>query len=107
MIVSSLNILPEVEGTKTLGAIFSQYTSGVNIVKDITGGIKAILGKRTSHYESDIKKAREEVLKDLTEQAEKLGGKAILGLNFQYSQLVDSNITIITIYGTGTVVSFD
>lgn len=106
MKLSTLNTLPEATTVETIQPIFSQYSTGINILKDIQGGIKALLGKRTSHYEADIENARSKVLEDLTKQAETLGGNAILGVSFQYSQLVDTNITILTVYGTGTVVSY-
>ncbi|MHC5375647.1 heavy metal-binding domain-containing protein [Enterococcus sp. LJL120] len=104
MKISTLNVMPEFESISTISPVFSQYTAGVNILKDITGGVKAILGKRTTNYEIDIQKAREAVLKDLENQAEALNADALIGVQFQYSQIIDSNITLMTVYGSGTAI---
>lgn len=107
MKISTLEHLPEHQAVTTISAVFSQYTAGVNILKDITGGVKALMGKRTQNYELDIKKARETVLRDLIKQTEELGGDALIGVEFQYSQLTDSNITLITVCGSGTAVKIE
>ncbi|ATU71339.1 hypothetical protein CT113_13885 [Levilactobacillus brevis] len=104
MLISTLDQLPEEKNVETVTAIFSEYTAGINVFKDVTGGVKALLGKRTDNYEKDIIKARQTVLDDLVKQAEKHGANAILSLTFQYDQLTDSNITLITVYGSATAV---
>ena len=104
MKISTLNVIPEFNKIKIISPVFSQYTAGVNILKDLSGGIKALMGKRTTNYEADIKKARDIVLKNLKEQAEAMEADGLIGIQFQYSQIVDGGITLLTVCGSGTAI---
>lgn len=104
MKISTVNTIPEFKDISIIEPIFSEYVSGINVLKDLSGSIKALIGKRTTSYEKDIIKARQIVLEDLKEKAITLKADGIIGLQFQYSQIVDNNISLIIVYGSGTAI---
>jgi uncharacterized protein YbjQ (UPF0145 family) len=93
---------PAVEGRPVeeyLDVVSAQAIMGVNIGKDITAGIRNIVGGRSKSYEGEISKAVDEVMGELTAAAEKLGADAILSIDIDY-ETVGSNMLMVAASGT-------
>jgi uncharacterized protein YbjQ (UPF0145 family) len=93
---------PAVEGRPVeeyLDVVSAQAIMGVNIGKDITAGIRNIVGGRSKSYEGEISKAVDEVMGELRAAAEKLGADAILSIDIDY-ETVGSNMLMVAASGT-------
>lgn len=93
---------PAVDGRSVshyLGVVSAQAIMGVNIGKDITAGLRNIVGGRSGAYEGEIAKAVEQVSGELQAHAEQLGADAILSIDFDY-ETVGNNMLMVAASGT-------
>jgi uncharacterized protein YbjQ (UPF0145 family) len=98
---------PAVEGRPIrdyLDVVSAQAILGLNIGKDITAGIRNIVGGRSKSYEGEIAKAVGEVMDELTVGAESLGADAIVSIDIDYES-VGSNMLMVAASGTAVKLS--
>ncbi|MCX7933054.1 MAG: heavy metal-binding domain-containing protein [Rhodovarius sp.] len=74
-----------------LGVVFGDAVLGVNIFKDLLGGLRDLIGGRSATWERELGRARDAALANLTEQARALGADAVVGLDLDYEVLGGSN----------------
>ncbi|AGB31929.1 hypothetical protein C488_06390 [Natrinema pellirubrum DSM 15624] len=73
--------------TEYCGVVSGEAIIGANVVSDIAGGIRDIVGGRSGSYEKKIKQGREEALKDLRAEAAELDADAVVGVGFDYEEM--------------------
>jgi len=81
---------PSIEGyeiVEYLGLVTGEAILGANIFKDFFAGIRDIVGGRSAAYEQELRKARDIALQEMTEEAERLGANAVLGVDLDYETL--------------------
>lgn len=71
--------------------------------RDITAGLRGIVGGEITEYTKLMAEAREEAIYRMEEEAEKMGANAILDTRFMTS-MVMSGAAEILVYGTAVVV---
>lgn len=92
---------------ETKAAIFSEQVRSVNLLKDALSGLKSMFGGKSSAYEQEYRLGREGAIQELEAQAHRLGGNGIVGLRLNYSQLINSDIMLIVVTASGTVVKLE
>ncbi|MFA5244149.1 MAG: heavy metal-binding domain-containing protein [Pedobacter sp.] len=103
MIVTTTN---EIEGKKVakyLGIVSGEAIIGANIVKDFFAGIRDIVGGRSGSYEEGLREAKEIALREMQEQAFRIGANAILAVDLDYETL-GSNGSMLMVSASGTAV---
>jgi uncharacterized protein YbjQ (UPF0145 family) len=85
--------------SRYLGVVSAQAIMGVNIGKDITAGLRNIVGGRSGAYEGEIAKAVAQVTQELQAAGEGLGADAIVGIDFDY-ETVGNNMLMVAASGT-------
>ena len=70
----------------------------------LAAGLEAIVGGASSAYISELKKARDEALNDLVNSAKALGANAVVGLDFETSEILKG---FIVVTATGTAVEVE
>jgi uncharacterized protein YbjQ (UPF0145 family) len=93
---------PGVEGrsvTQYLDVVSAQAIMGVHIGKDLTAGLRNIVGGRSKSYEGEIAKAVADVMEELKVGAEQLGADAILSIDIDY-ETVGNNMLMVAASGT-------
>ena len=65
----------------------------------IISGIEALVGGRGSVYLEELDKARREVLDELERKARMMGANAVIGIDFETTEMLEGFI-MITAYGT-------
>jgi len=91
---------------KRIGVVSAQCVYGLNIMKDIFGFIRDIVGGRIDSIESGLDKANAIVIKELKEKAISSGGDAIIAVKIEHTYNNASNGSILSVFATGTVVKF-
>lgn len=100
---------PSIEGKtvkKYIGIVSGEGLVGANIYKDVFSGVRDVVGGRTSNYEREIKLARDKAIKNMEEDAEKLGANAILNVRIKYSNLGGTMGNTILVSISGTAVEY-
>ncbi len=96
--ITTTNNLDGYEVVEYLGIVTGEAVSGINMFRDIGAGLRNVFGGRSAGYESEMARAREEVLREMSQRAEELGANAIIGANVGYETFAEMIMT--TAYGT-------
>lgn len=88
---------------KTLGMVKGSTIRARHIGRDITAGLRSIVGGEISEYTKLMAEAREEAINRMVEQAEGMGANAILDTRFVTS-MVMSGASELLVYGTAVTV---
>ena len=81
------------------GLVTGETIIGANIVKDFFAGITDIVGGRSGSYERVLKEAKEEALREMSNQAIALGANAVIGIDLDY-ETIGSSMLMVTAAGT-------
>lgn len=99
---------PSVEGRQVVeykGIVFGEVISGVNVFKDFAAGLSNFFGGRSSSYEEELMRAREEALREMEQRASEKGANAVVGVDIDYEVLgADNGMLMVTASGTAVVV---
>ncbi|MBC7759467.1 MAG: heavy metal-binding domain-containing protein [Phormidesmis sp. FL-bin-119] len=103
MIVTTTNNIEGKKVVKYLGIVSGEAIIGANIVKDFFAGIRDIVGGRSGSYEEGLREAKDIALREMQEQAFRLGANAILAVDLDYETL-GSNGSMLMVSSSGTAV---
>jgi len=105
MILTTTNTLETHTIKEYLGIVSGETIIGANIFKDFFAGIRDIVGGRSGSYESVLREAKEIALKEMEEQAQKLGASAIIGIDLDY-ETVGAKGGMLMVTASGTAIKF-
>jgi uncharacterized protein YbjQ (UPF0145 family) len=105
MIVSTTNTLETNEVKQYLGIVTGETIIGANLFKDIFAGIRDIVGGRSGSYEKVLREAKDTALKEMEDQATRLGADAIIGVDLDY-ETVGASSGMLMVTASGTAVKF-
>ena len=99
---------PALEGhriTKYLGLVSGEAILGANIFRDLFAGIRDIVGGRSAAYEQELRKAKEIALGEMEQEAQRLGGNAVVGVDLDYETIaMGSGGGMLMVSASGTAV---
>jgi uncharacterized protein YbjQ (UPF0145 family) len=104
-----LSTTPTIEGRKIReykGVVTGEAILGANVFRDLFAGIRDIVGGRAGAYEKVLKDARDTALQELGEEARRLGGNAVVGIDLDY-EVLGSNGSMLMVSASGTAVVID
>ena len=99
MLLTTTDEVEERETTKTLGMVQGSIIRSRHVGVDILAGLKTIIGGEVRGYSKMIAATRQEALERMTEEAEKLGADAVVGIRFTTSTVMQGASEILA-YGT-------
>ena len=103
MIYATTSTLQGREVEAYLGIVFGDAVLGVNVFKDLLGGLRDLVGGRSGTYERELGAARDTAMQNLTMQAQSLGADAILGIDMDY-EVLGANNGMLMVTASGTAV---
>ena len=103
MIVTTTNTIETHPVKQYLGIVTGETIIGANIFKDFFAGIRDIVGGRSGSYERVLREAKNTALKEMQEEATKLGATAIVGVDLDY-ETVGKNGGMLMVTASGTAV---
>ena len=101
---------PSLEGrriTKYLGLVSGEAILGANIFRDFFAGIRDIVGGRSAAYEEELRKAKTIALEEMQQEAQRLGGNAVVGVDLDYETISTGSgggMLMVSASGTAVVV---
>ena len=97
-------VVPNGEGArveKYLGVVNGEAIIGANIFRDMFSTVRDVVGGRAGGYERALSGARDAALKDMMEAARELGADGIVGIDFDYEVLGETNgMMMVAVSGT-------
>jgi len=106
MLLSTTNSIEGKTITTYYGIVSGETIIGANIFKDIFAGIRDIIGGRSNSYEKVLRQAKETALKEMSEEAQKLGANAVIGIDIDY-ETVGSSGSMLMVTACGTAVFYE
>lgn len=105
MLLTTTSTLEGKEIIEYLGIVTGETIIGANIFKDFFAGIRDIVGGRSGSYEDVLRQAKETALREMSEQAERIGANAVIGVDLDY-ETVGSGGTMLMVTAAGTAVRY-
>ncbi len=91
-----------------VGIVTGEAILGANIFRDIFAGIRDIVGGRSAAYEQELRKAKEIALTEMEQQAQALGGNAVVGVDLDYETIqVGAGGGMLMVSASGTAVTLE
>ena len=104
-----LSTTPTIEGRRIKeykGVVTGEAILGANVFRDLLAGIRDFVGGRAGAYEKVLHDARDTALEELSEQARRMGGNAVVGIDLDY-EVLGSNGSMLMVSASGTAVVID
>lgn len=105
MLVTTTSTLEGREIADYLGIVSGETIIGANLFKDFFAGIRDIVGGRSGSYEDVLREAKETALREMSEQAERMGANAVIGVDLDY-ETVGSSGSMLMVTAAGTAVRY-
>ncbi|ACL21871.1 uncharacterized protein YbjQ (UPF0145 family) [Desulfitobacterium sp. LBE] len=98
---------PNIDGRKIqnyYGIVTGEAIMGANVVRDIFAGITDIIGGRSGAYEEKLQDARQIALKEMEQNAARMGANAVVGVDIDY-EVVGQSGSMLMVSASGTAVT--
>ena len=106
MIITTTPTIQTHDITSYKGLVTGEAIIGAHIFKDLFAGIRDIVGGRSDAYESTIREAREAAVREMAEEAQKLGADAVVGVDIDYETVGQGgSMMMVSVSGTAVTLS--
>lgn len=106
MLVTTTNIIEGKRIVEYYGLVSGETIIGANLIKDLFAGITDIVGGRSGVYEKTLREAKETAVSEMTQEAQRLGANAIIGVDLDYETL-GSGGSMLMVTACGTAVRLE
>lgn len=86
-----------------IGLVTGETIIGANIFKDFFAGIRDIVGGRSGSYERVLREAKDTAVREMKDEAMRLGADAIVGIDLDY-ETVGAHGGMLMVTASGTAV---
>ena len=105
MIVTTTTAIEGRPVQEYLGVVTGEAIFGANLFRDLFAGIRDIVGGRSGSYEQVLRSGRETAMRELQEEAARLGANAVIGIDLDYETVGQGgSMLMVTAAGTAVVV---
>lgn len=106
MIVTTTSVLSGREVSEYHGLVSGEAILGANIFRDFFAGIRDIVGGRSGAYEKALREAKEIALREMQDEAKRLGANAVIGVDLDYENItVGDGGGMLMVSASGTAVT--
>ena len=98
---------PSIEGKRIVryhGLVSGEAILGANIFRDFFAGVRDIIGGRSAAYEKDLRRAKEIAIQEMQEQAQAMGGNAVVGVDLDYETIRQGSMLMVSASGTAVTI---
>jgi uncharacterized protein YbjQ (UPF0145 family) len=88
---------------KVYGIVHGLTARTRGLVGKIVGSLQSIVGGEVSAFTKEIDKAKDEALKRLMEQAREIGANAVVGVDFETTEVFES-VVLVAAHGTAVTI---
>ena len=100
---------PIIEGKRIIryyGIVSGETIIGANVFRDFLAGIRDFVGGRSGAYEEVLRPAKDTAIREMEEQAARLGANAVIGVDLDY-ETVGGSGSMLMVTATGTAVTIE
>ena len=104
----TISTTPTLEGhpiREYKGVVTGETIIGANLFRDFFAGIRDIVGGRAGSYEEVLREAKNTAIREMMDEARKLGANAVVGVDLDYETLGSANgMLMVAASGTAVVI---
>lgn len=104
MLLTTTTTLQDKKIKQYFGVVTGEAILGANIFRDFFAGIRDIVGGRSAAYEKELRHAKEIAMQEMQDEARRLGGNAIIGIDLDYETVGNS---MLMVSASGTAVEIE
>ena len=104
MLVTTTSTIEGKRISQYIGLVNGEAIIGANVLKDFFASITDIVGGRSGAYEQALREAKSIAIKEMMDQATRLGANAVIGVDMDY-QTINSTILMVSTNGTAVVLA--
>ena len=100
---------PIIEGKRIIryyGIVSGETIIGANVFRDFLAGIRDFVGGRSGAYEEVLRQAKDTAIREMEEQAARLGANDVIGVDLDY-ETVGGSGSMLMVTATGTAVTIE
>ena len=97
----------DVEGREViayLGIVSGQTAIGMMFLKDLVTSLTDTFGGRSGIMERNFRTAKDEAIKQMTEDARRMGANAVVGVNINFNSIEGKGKQMLMVIATGTAI---
>jgi len=106
MLISTTSVLEGRRIKQYIGLVSGEAILGANIFRDLFANIRDIVGGRSEAYETELRRAKEIAINEMTQQAASLGANAVIGVDLDYETIGQSG-GMLMVSASGTAVAIE
>lgn len=106
MLITTTNTIEGKRIVEYYGLVSGETIIGANLIKDLFASITDIVGGRSSVYERTLREAKDTAVNEMTEEAQRKGANAIIGVDLDYETL-GSGGSMLMVTACGTAVRIE
>lgn len=91
---------------KYYGIVSGETIIGANFVRDLFASVRDFVGGRSGSYEEVLRQAKSTALREMEDEARRLGANAVIGVDLDY-ETVGGNGSMLMVTASGTAVLVD
>ena len=103
MLTTTTSVIEGKRITRYYGIVSGETIVGANIFRDFFASIRDVIGGRSNSYEEVLRKAKNSALREMEEQAMRLGANAVIGVDLDF-ETVGQNGSMLMVTASGTAV---
>ncbi len=85
--------------TESLGTVIGNTIRARHLGKDISAGLRSLVGGEITEYTGMMAESREQALQRMLDRAKELNADAVIGIRFQTSMIMQGSAELL-VYGT-------
>ena len=85
--------------TESLGSVIGNTIRARHLGKDISAGLRSLVGGEITEYTGMMAESREQALQRMLDRAKELNADAVVGIRFQTSMIMQCSAELL-VYGT-------
>ena len=85
--------------TDSLGSVIGNTIRARHLGKDISAGLRSLVGGEITEYTGMMAESREQALQRMLDRAKELNADAVVGIRFQTSMIMQGSAELL-VYGT-------
>lgn len=105
MLLTTTNNIEGKTITHYYGMVSGEAIIGANIFKDFFAAITDVVGGRSGAYERALRDAKDTALREMQEEAQRLGANAVIAIDLDY-ETVGSSSGMLMVSANGTAVKY-
>jgi len=104
MVIVTTPTVPGYRIVKVLGAVHGLTVRTRGVGGKFVAGIEGMFGGEVTSYSSEAEKARRDSMQRLIDNAAAMGANAVVGADFETSDILRGTATLFSAYGTAVVI---